>query len=251
MLDLKGKRAAVTGASRGIGAAIAKVLAEGGADVSLLGRNREVLEQTAAGLGAKARAVQCDVTDESAVHGAFEKIGPVEILVNNAGQAHTARFEQTKLEDWERILRINVTGAFLCTQAVLPSMVETKYGRIVNIASTAGVKGYTRMSAYVASKHALIGLTRSLALETAKTGITVNAVCPSYTESEMTAEGVKSISARLNVSAEEARQMLVRAIPQGEMIQPEQIASAVLWLCSPEAAAVTGIALPIAGGEVM
>jgi NAD(P)-dependent dehydrogenase (short-subunit alcohol dehydrogenase family) len=254
IVDLKGKRAAVTGGGRGIGAAIARALSSGGAEVTLLGRNREVLEKAAAHLqesGLLARALQCDVSDESSVNTAFQQIGPVDILVNNAGQAHAAPFERTRIEDWERVLRVNATGAFLCTHAALPSMLERRSGRIVNIASTAGLKGYTRMSAYVASKHALIGLTRSLALETAKSGVTVNAVCPSYTESDMTAEGIKSVSARLNINVDEARKMLVRQIPQGEMIKPEQVATAVIWLCSPEAASVTGIALPIAGGEVM
>jgi NAD(P)-dependent dehydrogenase (short-subunit alcohol dehydrogenase family) len=130
-------------------------------------------------------------------------------------------------------------------------MVEREWGRIVNIASTAGLKGYTRLSAYVASKHALIGMTRALALETVTTGVTVNAVCPTYTETDMTAEGIKNISARLQTSLEEARKQFTKQIPQGEMVQPQQVAAAVLWLCSAEAASVTGIALPIAGGEVM
>lgn len=253
-VDLTGKRAAVTGGGRGIGAAIARALACCGAEVTLLGRNRDPLEKTAADLkqsGSTVRAFQCDVTDESSVRTVFHQIGSLDILVNNAGQAHAAAFENTTLEEWERILRVNVTGAFLCTQAALPAMVERKSGRVINIASTAGLKGYTRMSAYVASKHALIGVTRSLALETAKSGVTVNAVCPSYTESDMTAEGIKNVSARLNVSADEAREILVRPIPQGEMIKPEQVAAAVVWLCSSEAASVTGIALPVAGGEVM
>jgi NAD(P)-dependent dehydrogenase (short-subunit alcohol dehydrogenase family) len=130
-------------------------------------------------------------------------------------------------------------------------MLDRSRGRIINIASTAGLKGYSRLSAYCSSKHALIGFTRAVALETATKGITVNAVCPTYTESEMTSEGIAAISKRLNVNADEARALLTRQIPQGKMAQPEDVASAVLWLCSTEAAAVTGIALPVAGGEVM
>ncbi len=252
--SLAGKRAAVTGGGRGIGAAIARTLAEAGADVTILGRNISTLDQHAESLrrdGLNIKVAPVDVSDESSVAQAFAKLGPVDILVNNAGIAHVASFETTSAADWERVFRANVLGAVLCSQQVLPKMVERKSGRIVNIASTAGLKGYTRLSAYTASKHALIGLTRALALETATSGVTVNAVCPTYTETDMTAEGIKSISARLQTSAEEARKQLTKHIPQGEMAKPEQVAAAVLWLCSAEAASVTGIALPIAGGEIM
>lgn len=252
--SLAGKRAAVTGGGRGIGAAIARVLAEAGADVTILGRNISTLDQHAESLrgdGLNIKVAPVDVTDESGVSQAFAKLGPVDILVNNAGIAHVASFEKTSAADWERVFRVNVVGAVLCSQQVLPRMLERKWGRIVNIASTAGLKGYTRLSAYTASKHALIGMTRALALETATTGVTVNAVCPTYTETDMTAEGIRNISARLQTSAEEARKQLTKQIPQGELAKPEQVAASVLWLCSAEAASVTGIALPIAGGEVM
>jgi NAD(P)-dependent dehydrogenase (short-subunit alcohol dehydrogenase family) len=252
--SLAGKRAAVTGGGRGIGAAIARTLSEAGADVTILGRNISTLDQHAEALrrdGLTIKVAPIDVTEESSVTQAFTKLGPVDILVNNAGIAHAASFEKTSAADWERIFRVNVFGAVLCSQQVLPQMTERKWGRIVNIASTAGLKGYTRLSAYTASKHALIGMTRALALEMATTGVTVNAVCPTYTETDMTAEGITSISARLQTSTEEARKQLTKQIPQGEMAKPEQVAASVLWLCSTEAASVTGIALPIAGGEVM
>jgi NAD(P)-dependent dehydrogenase (short-subunit alcohol dehydrogenase family) len=253
-VSMTGKRAAVTGGGRGIGGAIARALAAAGAEVTILGRTISTLDQHAEALrrdGLGVKVAPLDVTDEASVSQAFAKLGSVDILINNAGIAHVAPFEKTAVEDWERVFRVNLLGAVLCSQQVLPKMIERKWGRIVNIASTAGLKGYTRLSAYTASKHALIGMTRALALETAKTGVTVNAVCPAYTETDMTAEGIKNISARLQTSVEEARKQLTKQIPQGEMVQPEQVAAAVLWLCSAEAARVTGIALPIAGGEVM
>lgn len=251
---LAGKRAAVTGGGRGIGAAISRTLAAAGAEVTIMGRTISTLDQHAEALrsdGLSVKVAPVDVTDEISIEQAFAKLGSIDILVNNAGIAHVAPFEKTAAGDWERLFRVNVLGAVLCSQQVLPKMIERKWGRIVNIASTAGLKGYTRLSAYTASKHALIGMTRALALETATTGVTINAVCPTYTETDMTAEGIKNISARLQTSAEEARKQLTKQIPQGELVQPQHVAAAVLWLCSAEAASVTGIALPIAGGEVM
>ena len=253
-VSLAGKRAAVTGGGRGIGAAITRTLAEAGAHVTILGRTISTLDQHAESLrrdGLNIKVAPVDVTDESSVSQAFAKLGQIEILINNAGIAHVAPFEKTPVADWERVFRVNLLGAVLCSQHVLSKMVERRWGRIVNIASTAGLKGYTRLAAYTASKHALIGMTRALALETATTGVTVNAVCPTYTETDMTAEGIKNISTRLQTSPEEARKQLTKQIPQSEMAKPEQVAAAVLWLCSAEASNVTGIALPIAGGEVM
>ena len=254
MMDLKGRHAVVTGGGRGIGAAISSALAREGANVTLLGRDLRTLEAHAASLES-AQSVQCDISHESTIKAAFTaaraKFGPIEVLVNNAGQSHVAVVQKTELKDFESILRVNLTGAFLCTKEVLPAMLDGRYGRIVNIASTAGLKGYTRMSAYCASKHALVGFTRAVALEVATKGVTVNAVCPTYTESDMTTEGIKSISTRLNISAEEALSQLTKQIPQGTMVTADQIAAAVLWLCSEQASSITGVALPIAGGEVM
>lgn len=254
MNHLQGQHAVVTGASRGIGAQIARALAGAGAKVSLFARSQTSLEDLAAQLE-RAHAVACDVADEASVRQAFSaaiaRSGPVDILVNNAGRAYVAVAHKTVLGDWENVMRVNVTGAFLCTREVLPSMLDRSRGRIVNISSSAGLRGYTRMSAYCASKHALVGFTRAVALETAGKGVTVNAVCPTYTESDMTREGIEAIQARLHVSAEGAQSQLTKQIPLGRMVTSAEIASAVLWLCSTEAAAVTGIALPIAGGEVM
>src|SRR5262249_43274610 len=218
-ISLAGKRAAATGGGRGIGAAIARALAAAGAEVTILGRTISTLDQHAEALrrdGLSVKVSPLDVMDEASVTQAFAKVRDLDILVNNAGIAHAASFEKTAPADWERLFRVNVLGAVLCSQQVLPKMIERKWGRIVNIASTAGLKGYTRLSAYTASKHALIGMTRALALETATTGVTVNAVCPTYTETDMTAEGIKNISPRLQTSAEEARKQFTKQIPQGE-----------------------------------
>jgi NAD(P)-dependent dehydrogenase (short-subunit alcohol dehydrogenase family) len=253
-MSLAGQHALVTGGARGIGAAISSALSTAGARVTIFGRDTSRLKQHAASLN-NAQAFPCDVSQEVAVRSAVQQatngFGPIDILVNNAGISHVAPAHKTELADWQRLFDVNVTGAFLCTREVLASMLDRSRGRIINIASTAGLKGYSRLSAYCASKHALIGFTRAVALETATKGITVNAVCPTYTESEMTSEGIAAISKRLNVNAEQARALLTKQIPQGKMAHPEDVASAVLWLCSTEAAAVTGIALPVAGGEVM
>ena|SRR5579859_3691500 len=250
--------AAVTGAGSGIGAASALALAGAGAKVTLLGRRRERLEAQARVIseqGGVAAPEVLDVTDPGAVPDAFqaaaEQFGPVDILVNNAGDAESAPFGKTSLELFERLLRVNLTGAFLCTHAVLSDMLRAKRGRIVNIASTAGVKGYPYVSAYCASKHGLVGLTRSLALETAKTGVTVNAVCPGYTETELVEQAVARISAKTGRSPADARAELAANNPMGRMVTPEEVAATVLYLCLPSSAAITGQAIVVAGGEVM
>ncbi|MGH7461606.1 MAG: SDR family NAD(P)-dependent oxidoreductase, partial [Longimicrobiales bacterium] len=176
--------------------------------------------------------------------------GAPHILVNNAGQAPGVAFLETSLELWQHTLSVNLTGTFLCTKAVLPAMLERKSGRIINIASTAGLKGYTRVAAYCASKHGVVGLTRALAAEVARQGITVNAVCPAYTEGDMSDRAAQSIAAARAIPADEARQRLERLIPIGRLIRPGEVASAVVWLCSDGAAAITGQALAVAGGEV-
>ena len=251
---LAGHHAVVTGAGRGIGTAIAERLAALGAAMTLLGRDQARLEATAEKL-TKARGLVCDVTDEEAVGRAFaqaaEAAGPPTILINNAGAALSVSFAKTTLEQFRRMLDINLTGAFLCSRAALPAMTAAGQGRIVSVASTAGLKGYAYVSAYCAAKHGLVGLTRALALETAAAGITVNAVCPGYTETDMLREAVARIAAKTGRSEAEARDALIKDNPQGRLIQPEQVADSVAWLCHPGSGAITGQAIVVAGGEVM
>jgi NAD(P)-dependent dehydrogenase (short-subunit alcohol dehydrogenase family) len=255
---LEGKHAIVTGGSRGIGAAIAAGLTSRGADVTIMGRSGEWLERKAAELrgerGATVAAEQCDVADPSSIRRAFARavanLGPAYILVNNAGVATSRKFVDLTPELWNETIAVNLTGTFHCTSEVLPAMIQAKSGRIVNMSSTAGLRGYKTMTAYAASKHGVIGFTRSLALETARLGITVNAVCPAYTDTDMASAGVNALMTNLGKTREEAEKMLTSNIPRGTLITPEEVAAAVLWLCSPDASGVTGIAMPVAGGEV-
>ena len=254
---LAGTHAIVTGGSRGIGAAIAMALAERGARLTLMARTLGDLRSHAAALqqlGGTVQSHECNVADEASVERAFQRatagFGPATILINNAGTAKSAAFAATSRGMWDQMIGVNLTGMFLCTQQVLPAMLAAGDGRIVNIASTAGLRGYKTMTAYCAAKHGVIGLTRALALETAKHGVTVNAVCPGYTDTDLTDTAVSNVVSALGKTPEEARAMLVRIIPRGVMTTPAEVAAAVVWLCAPESRAITGIALPIAGGEV-
>ncbi|MDP6344442.1 MAG: SDR family oxidoreductase [Alphaproteobacteria bacterium] len=255
---LGGRHALITGGNRGIGAAIAEELAGLGANLTLAARDQAALRQQRDRLAATgAVAVHGQAVDlgdaasiEAAVAAAREALGPIEILVNNAGIAPSAPLAKADLPTWERAFGVNVTAPFLLCQAVLDDMQGAGFGRIVNVASTAGVRGYPFVSAYVASKHALVGLTRSLALELAKGPITVNAVCPGYTETEMAANAIANIAQSGKTEAE-ARAILTRGNPQGRLVQPDEVARAVGWLCLPGSAAVTGQAIAVAGGEVM
>ena len=253
-LDLSGHHAVVTGGGSGIGAAIAGRLAGHGAAVTLVGRTIGRLEARAAELP-KAKAIACDVTVESAVGEAFaqarDRFGPVSILVNNAGAAPSAPFAGTTLELWQSVLAVNLTGVFLCSRAAIGDMLDSDGGRIVNIASTAGLTGYAYVSAYCAAKHGVVGLTRSMAIEYARKGITVNAICPGYTETDIVANAVDNIVAKTGRSVEEARAELTRHNPQGRIVDPDEVAALALWLCSDDARSVTGQALAVAGGEVM
>ena len=250
------RHAVVTGAARGIGAAIARALAAEGARLTLMGRRLDALQALARELpGPGHVAVVVDVADAASVQAAFAQArqanGPVGILVNNAGQAESAPFGKTTLELWERLLAVNLTGTFLCTQAALPDMLAAQAGRVVNIASTAGQKGYAYVSAYVAAKHGVVGLTRSLALEVAKKGITVNAVCPGYTETDILRDSIANVMAKTGRSEAQARAEFAAGNPQGRIVLPEEVAQAVCWLCAPGASAVTGQAVSVSGGEVM
>ena len=254
---LADRHAVVTGGGRGIGAAIAAALAGEGATVSVLGRDPARLDARVQSLGGGTRAqgVAVDVTDEASVKSAFAAVrarfGRVDILVNNAGQAGSAPLAKTDLALWQRMLAANLTGTFLCTREALPEMTARGEGRIVNVASTAGLVGYAYVAAYCAAKHGVVGLTRAVALECAKTGVTVNAVCPGYTETDMVGDAVANIVAKTGKTESEARAALVARNPQGRMVRPEEVAGAVLWLCLPASSAVTGQAIAVAGGEVM
>jgi NAD(P)-dependent dehydrogenase (short-subunit alcohol dehydrogenase family) len=251
METLAGKHAVVTGASRGIGLAIARALLAQGARVTLMARDAAALEAAAAGLGGASGWQAIDVADAAGVAAAFERAGRVDILVNNAGQAASAPFMKTDEALWQRMLEVNLSGAYHCIQAALPGMLDAGWGRIVNVASTAGLTGYRYVAAYCAAKHGLVGLTRALALELAAKGITVNAVCPGYTETDIVQEAVANIVRKTGRSEEQARAELAAGNPQGRLVRPEEVAHAVAMLCLPAAAAMNGQAIAVAGGEVM
>lgn len=251
-----GRHAVVTGGGRGIGAAVAAALAAAGARVTVMGRDLGALEGRARALGEeRAAAVRCDVTDAAAVARAFaearERFGPVAILVNNAGAADSAPFARSDDALFARMLEVNLMGAVRCARAALPDMTAAGWGRLVNVASTAGLKGYPYVSAYVAAKHGLVGLTRALALEHAATGVTVNAVCPGYTRTELLEDAVATIVEKTGAAPEEAERRLARSNPQGRLTEPDEVAAAVAWLCAGSSHGVTGQSIVVAGGEVM
>jgi NAD(P)-dependent dehydrogenase (short-subunit alcohol dehydrogenase family) len=250
---MSARHALITGGGSGIGLASARALAAMGAKLTLVGRDLEKV-RTAAEAFEDAHALACDVTDEASVNGAFaaarDRYGAIDILVNNAGQAPSAPFKRTTLEFWNNVLAVNLTGAFLCTRAGLPDMLEAKWGRIVNVGSVCSLKGYAYVSAYVASKHGLLGLTRALAHETAKQGVTVNCVCPGYVDTPIIAESIDRLTGKTSLTAQEAHASLIQFNPQGRIITPEEVAAAIAYLCSDAAAATNGAAIPITGGEI-
>ena len=252
---LQGKHALVTGGGSGIGAAIALALVEQGAHVTVLGRRLDALQNLTKQHPDTMHAVCADVSDATqvvnAVTNAQERFGPIHILVNNAGQATSAPFLKTDAALWNQMLAVNLTGTFVCTQAVLPQMLQAGWGRIVNVASTAGLNGYAYVAAYSAAKHGVIGLTKSLALEVAKKGITVNAVCPGYTETDILRESIANVVAKTGRSEVDARAEFAKGNPQGRIVQPSEVADAVLWLCGEGASSITGQSIAVCGGEVM
>ncbi|WP_245153509.1 SDR family NAD(P)-dependent oxidoreductase [Allopusillimonas ginsengisoli] len=255
---LEGRHALVTGGSRGIGLATAKSLLALGARVTILGRDAAVLKaavETLAPLGKQdsIASVAGDISSQEAIHDAINAArktqGSIDILINNAGQAVSQRFDRTTAEDWERMLAVNLTGTFHCIQACLPGMIQGGWGRIVNVASTAGLVGYGYVSAYCAAKHGVIGLTRALAIELGGKGVTVNAVCPGYTDTDIVRDAVANISAKTGADQDKALGQLTARNPQGRLVQPEEVAAAIAWLCLPASSAMNGHALPVDGGE--
>jgi len=254
---LAGKHAFVTGGSRGIGAAIARDLLMHGARVTVSARNADALAATVNDLSQFGQVdhVIADLAAPESVLDAFNKarsrFGPVDILVNNAGQAQSAPFLKTDDALWQNMLAANLTGTFHCTHAALPDMLASGWGRIVNVVSTAGLTGYKYVSAYCAAKHGVIGLTRSLAMELATRGVTVNAICPGYTETGIVRETIANIVAKTGRSEADALAELTAGNPQKRLVQPEEVANAVTWLCLPGSGAMNGQAIAVAGGEIM
>ena len=249
------EHAVITGANRGIGAAIAHALAPTGAKISLFGRNREALEKVAAELGTETSVAVTDVTDGASVQAAFAqakaKFGPVTILVNNAGQARSAPLHVGDESLWNEMLAVNLGSVYRCIRCVLPDMLQAGRGRIINIASTAGLTGYPYVTAYCAAKHGVIGLTRALAIELARKNITVNAVCPGYTDTDLSRDAIAAIQAKTGRSEADVRAVFTAHNPQGRMVTSEEVAQTVLWLCTNEVASITGQSIAVAGGELM
>ena len=255
---LQDSRAVVTGGGRGIGAAVARALAEAGASVVVASRTEGDIEQLASKLraeGHQAWSVVCDVSDPQSIRelaiSATDRLERVDILVNAAGIASSAPLHKLTLEDWNRVISVNATGTFLCTQAFISGMVERKWGRVVNVASVAGLSGSRYIAAYSASKHAVIGFTRCAAAEVAQHGVTVNAVCPGFVDTDMTAESLDRIVESTGISRDDALAAILDTTPQRRLFEPEEVAHAVLSLCDEKAKGINGQAIVLDGGGLL
>jgi 3-hydroxybutyrate dehydrogenase len=246
MSGLGGRRAVVTGGGSGVGAAIARALAGAGAEVWISGRREGPLAQMAAGAGL--HHVVADVTDEASVRRLFETVGPADIVVANAGAAASSPVRRTSLADWNAMLSVNLTGTFLTFREGLVRMPKGR-GRLIAIASIMSLRGDPYVAAYAAAKHGVLGLVRSLAKETARDGITVNALCPGYIDTPMTDRTIANIVEKTGMSEAEARARIEATNPMNRLVRPEEVAAAVLWLASDAAAMVTGQGIAISGGE--
>lgn len=252
--SLTGKTALITGGGRGIGRAIALMFAREGARIAVAARTAEQVEQVANEIGNEAIALVCDVSDPESVTRMFgdlrERLGNADILVNNAGIAESATVVNTTDELWHRHLAINLSGTFYCTRAALPAMFKKGWGRVINVASIAGKTGAPYIAAYSASKHGVMGLTRSIALEVAAAGITVNAICPGYVDTDMVSRGVEQITTKTGRSAEEALDTLRKMSPQNRLATAEEVAAVALLLASDEGRGINGQGINIDGGSV-
>ena len=247
MTDLAGKRVLVTGGGSGVGADLARGFANAGAEVVICGRRMQALDAVATSVKG-IRALACDVTDETSVAALFAAAGPLDIVIANAGQADSATLAKTTLDQWNAMIAANLTGVFLTFRAGLQQF--TGWGRLIAIASTAGVKGYAKVAPYAAAKHGVIGLTRSTALEVARKPVTVNAICPGFLDTEMTDHSVRVIAEKTGRSEAEARSVLEALNPQNRLFRPDEVTSTALWLCGAGSDGVNGQAITISGGEV-